>query len=1359
MISRFKKQLKGAAILGALLIGSNAFAQLGLTWSELGPNNVGGRTRSILVDQMDASGNKLYAAGVSGGIFKSTDAGGTWTKINDQSQSLIVTCMAQASNGDIIFGTGESKDIGTTLDGAGSSGFNGNGLFKLTYNSTTITQLKDETFFGNINDVAVNGPNVYVASGQGFFYSTDGGVNFTEETTSSTSTLSPAAIDVKVAKNGDIYYSSYAAITNSAIPTPTSGVSYVYYAPFGSTSFTNITPSAITSMNRARIEIAPSPVDANYVYLCVSTFTGSFGAALASDDKGVNWSTITLGTSSSTDPFLGGNANYSNMIMADSKQADACFIGGVYLFKWIHNTSAPLYQGTWKQIGSPFALNSQLYVHSGIHDMKFMPSNPDFYYLATDGGIYKVVGYPPGTLGIEYTPFIPASKGLNISQFYSVAIPNFPKTNVVSGNQNVPFQGIGGGCDGNSFTYLSGSVSTNTQGAITLGTSDAFQSDFSKLIPKAVIYSTRHGGVLRTADVESATPPSTFYDASYTVAATGGPGKSTFANENTPMRLWEQYKGADSMYFYNEPATISYLTSNTTQTTYTFSNGRTQRPAKYDTIYVRTKSDKKMFKPLLATKTYTNLNTTATTFTTNNLRTNTISKYDSLTVQVKSEKTSLFGPFAITTFTNMNTTATSFSVSNIRSMQTQKYDIITIIATSQKAGIMTQTVIPLSQTITIKPTYSLSNITGYNVTSIKSVRVDTCIVGSGPTCFTTSPPSAAAAGSPNTIYLDNSTFNDSIRFTFGSALNDSCVVTVKASYKYNQTMYMYPSYTGSVIASVSVLGEANTSSAANNTITLNSTTLNDVIKFTFIDPPNDSSAITVRCKNDFYQQFKIMPVYTGTNISSYTVIGDANTSSAANTSIKLSNTLDTIKYTFRVAPNDSCTVSNTMKYRYVAGDTVKIQNTDISGQFFWTSKVLTGPLATNTKNPYLASVKLPLYKSARLAVAVSTKTTGVEGPSVFVVKRPLNFAVNPDWVKVAGKNSRMDGPGGVATPNTSTVTAPVLGTTMGTTINRLEWSPSGKYIYFSTASSPTTSPAAYYLYRISHLEMISDEMGDDYGGVFTSDIDSGTVARKCNNIRTTPIGKFPAPITGIAIATNDSTMMITLGGYGTTNSVYYSNGHTGKMNPNSTDDSNFSLKTGTGLPTMPVYTGILEMNDNKKAIIGTEKGIYSTMDITAASPTWVKESTGVSASDPFPNVPVFQIRQQTMESYRCYNSGIIYAATHGRGIWSTDKYFNPNYIGIEEQEKPLAFDSNIKLFPNPATNSTNIWFKAAGDANYRITVYDINGRTLMQHTTGKLMEGEQLFQMNTAELSSGIYFVSINGTNNFNANTKLVITR
>jgi hypothetical protein len=44
-----------------------------LTWTERGPNNIGGRSRAILIDKRDPTGNTVFAASVSGGIFKTTN--------------------------------------------------------------------------------------------------------------------------------------------------------------------------------------------------------------------------------------------------------------------------------------------------------------------------------------------------------------------------------------------------------------------------------------------------------------------------------------------------------------------------------------------------------------------------------------------------------------------------------------------------------------------------------------------------------------------------------------------------------------------------------------------------------------------------------------------------------------------------------------------------------------------------------------------------------------------------------------------------------------------------------------------------------------------------------------------------------------------------------------------------------------------------------------------------------------------------------------------------------------------------------------------------------------------------------------
>lgn len=66
------------------LLTANRVAALG--WQERGPNNVGGRTRAILVDKNDATGNTVFAGSVGGGLFKTTNftnATPTWGPVND----------------------------------------------------------------------------------------------------------------------------------------------------------------------------------------------------------------------------------------------------------------------------------------------------------------------------------------------------------------------------------------------------------------------------------------------------------------------------------------------------------------------------------------------------------------------------------------------------------------------------------------------------------------------------------------------------------------------------------------------------------------------------------------------------------------------------------------------------------------------------------------------------------------------------------------------------------------------------------------------------------------------------------------------------------------------------------------------------------------------------------------------------------------------------------------------------------------------------------------------------------------------------------------------------------------------------
>ena len=62
------------------------------SWSNLGPGNIGGRVRALLVDPSNTS--TMYAAGVAGGVWKTTNGGGTWTSVGGLLPNLAVNSMA-----------------------------------------------------------------------------------------------------------------------------------------------------------------------------------------------------------------------------------------------------------------------------------------------------------------------------------------------------------------------------------------------------------------------------------------------------------------------------------------------------------------------------------------------------------------------------------------------------------------------------------------------------------------------------------------------------------------------------------------------------------------------------------------------------------------------------------------------------------------------------------------------------------------------------------------------------------------------------------------------------------------------------------------------------------------------------------------------------------------------------------------------------------------------------------------------------------------------------------------------------------------------------------------------------------------
>jgi hypothetical protein len=147
------------------------------TWTQLGPGNVGGRTRALVINPANPS--IMYAAGVAGGIWKTTDAGASWLPLSDLLPNIAVSCLAiNPQDPNVVYaGTGEGY---YNIDA-----FQGAGLLKTIDGGSTWTWLgaRDEFRIRYVNRIVVSphdGNRIYAGTNNGIIRSTDAGASWLE---------------------------------------------------------------------------------------------------------------------------------------------------------------------------------------------------------------------------------------------------------------------------------------------------------------------------------------------------------------------------------------------------------------------------------------------------------------------------------------------------------------------------------------------------------------------------------------------------------------------------------------------------------------------------------------------------------------------------------------------------------------------------------------------------------------------------------------------------------------------------------------------------------------------------------------------------------------------------------------------------------------------------------------------------------------------------------------------------------------------------------------------------------------------------------------------------------------------------
>lgn len=370
-----------------------------VAWNAVGPNNIGGRVRSVVIDPANSS--IMYCGSVSGGVWKSTNAGAVWFPTNDFATNLVIGALAiDPSNSNIIYaGTGEGFFNVDALRGEGVlKSTNGGTNWTLLTNFSTPNSTYGYNYITDLIIRPGTPATLYASMIGGIWKSTNSGSSWSKLTVSG-STIFCTDLAVNPA-SPDIMYAAYGLLNI------TDGI---YKSTNGGTNWSKLTGGGLPTSGYGRISLAIAPSNPLIVYAvyCDASSYDTYNI-YKTTNGGTDWTTLTkpndgsMGTS-----HLGNQGWYNNAVAVHPADANTAIIGGINLFK---TTNGGL---TWGMISDGLTSLAP-FVHVDQHAIVYDQSNPTIIYFGNDGGMYKSV-----TGGSSFSAI---NNQLAITQFYSGAV-------------------------------------------------------------------------------------------------------------------------------------------------------------------------------------------------------------------------------------------------------------------------------------------------------------------------------------------------------------------------------------------------------------------------------------------------------------------------------------------------------------------------------------------------------------------------------------------------------------------------------------------------------------------------------------------------------------------------------------------------------------------------------------------------------------------------------------------------------------------------------------------------------------------------------------------------------------------------
>ena len=440
-------------------------------WIERGPNNVGGRTRAILFDPNDATNKRVFAGGVSGGLWVNndiTDPNTSWQQVG-VSENLSVTCITlDPNNSQIMYiGTGESQT---------GSGVSGNGVWKSTdggfswtniFSDSFNPDLSDRLFY--INDIKAWNNNgvteVFIGvagaydgfrdfpgtNTTGLYKSIDNGATWSKlilPPIPNTSIGSPASAyepnDIEIASDNSIWIGSddniYGYGGGTILKSTNGGIFSVQH----------------TIDNAGRIEIALSRTDSAKLFVLAEGTTSTTPIIMQkTEDAFATTTAMALPNDADSgipfNDFTRGQAGYDLVLEIDPTNDAILYAGGIDLFRSSDSGAIWTQMSKWSNNNLLRSKNIPL-VHADQHALVFHPTDSDKAVIGNDGGVFFASSLTKATQSTIPNDYIEArNKDYNIIQFYNGAISQDVTSDVlIAGSQDNGTQFIDGATNNSS---------------------------------------------------------------------------------------------------------------------------------------------------------------------------------------------------------------------------------------------------------------------------------------------------------------------------------------------------------------------------------------------------------------------------------------------------------------------------------------------------------------------------------------------------------------------------------------------------------------------------------------------------------------------------------------------------------------------------------------------------------------------------------------------------------------------------------------------------------------------------------------------------------------------------------------------